>query len=718
MRSTISRRGLLRGTAAISAVPTVGIITTAPADDPIFAVIAEHQAALKASIAANCVRGHLIDGTQEWKIAQSVARPAQRREADAHAAVLETDPTTLAGVVALLEHVGQPEFLEEHEDYPDSRETLLSAMNECLNPWKRRGQDFPLRVAGALRLMAGTVIIQRPSGPDPIYEVIATHRRARAVWNASPYGCMKPGDLGEAEAEAADKVLEDREIGALKDVLTTRPTTIAGLLALLDYIAGHPDYLLREGGKEAETFPALLATTVRSLIAPHLEVSAKAVPSKRDPIFAAIRRHRAAWKDLDSRCGLYADDEAPEAQAALAALHDEVSAAVDDLNNIEPTTIAGAVALLRYVASKREMTELLGVELLDPGVLANALANPRPHDPRPFVFNPEPYDPPDPASIPKREWLYGRHYLRGIVSASLGAPGRLKSTTSMTELIGMGVGRDLFTGEPLECGPLRVAYLNGEENQDELDRRFAGICQRYSITKQDFGGRVWIMSTRDNPIRLAIPGPKGAAVVAEGVVDAVLAWCEARSIDVLAVDPLISFHRVRENDSGDMDLLCKEAFGAIAGKNRSVDLVVHPRKPAPGEINTTIDDLRGSSAQHGAVRTARTFNFMTTVEAAQLGVEENHRRLHVRIENGKGGPGPLGKATWVKIEVENLFNGDQVAIAVSWKPPDHFADHRCSHGSGSELGKIWGISGRQQVTKVARMEGGRTPRIEGAIWLR
>ena len=53
---------------------------------------------------------------------------------------------------------------------------------------------------------------------------------------------------------------------------------------------------------------------------------------------------------------------------------------------------------------------------------------------------------------------------------------------------------------------------------------------------------------------------------------------------------LISFHRVRENDSGDMDLLCKEAFGAIAGKNRSVDLVVHPRKSGPGEINTTIDD--------------------------------------------------------------------------------------------------------------------------------
>jgi AAA domain/Bifunctional DNA primase/polymerase, N-terminal len=320
--------------------------------------------------------------------------------------------------------------------------------------------------------------------------------------------------------------------------------------------------------------------------------------------------------------------------------------------------------------------------------------NPQPAEPPPFVFNPEPYDPPDPASIPKREWLYGRHYLRGIVSASLGAPGRLKSTTSMTELIGMAAGCDLLTGNPLEAGPLRVAYLNGEENQDELDRRFAAICQHYRVTKQDCGGRIWVISTRDNPIRLAIPGPKGAAVVAEGVVEAMLTWCNARSIDVLAVDPLISFHRVRENDSGDMDLLFKEAFGAIAGKNRSVDLVVHPRKPAPGEINTTIDDLRGSSAQHGAVRTARTFNFMTTVEAVQLGIEENHRRLHVRIENGKGGPGPLGKANWVKIEVENLPNGDQVAVAVAWNPPDHFADVTVAH---MEAVRNWGITGEFRV---------------------
>jgi hypothetical protein len=98
-----------------------------------------------------------------------------------------------------------------------------------------------------------------------------------------------------------------------------------------------------------------------------------------------------------------------------------------------------------------------------------------------FTFDPAPYAFPTPASIPPREWLFGRHYIRGAVSASIGAPGRLKSTTSLTEIIGMAVGRDLMTGEPLASGPVRAAYLNGEEVEDELDRRVAAVCQRFGL---------------------------------------------------------------------------------------------------------------------------------------------------------------------------------------------------------------------------------------------
>jgi hypothetical protein len=292
--------------------------------------------------------------------------------------------------------------------------------------------------------------------------------------------------------------------------------------------------------------------------------------------------------------------------------------------------------------------------------------------PAAFTFDLAPYVFPDPAMIPPREWLFGRHYIRGAVSATIGAPGRLKSTTVLTEIVGMVVGRDLMTGEALASGPLRAAYFNGEEVQDELDRRVAAICQHFGLKPQDCGGRLWVRSTRDKPIRVAVRGPRGDAMVQVAVVTALTDWCDQRQIDAIGIDPLISFHAVRESDNGDMDLVCKEAFGTIAGKTRAVDLVHHPRKLAPGESNATVDDARGASSVLGAVRLARTFNFMNTAEAAQLGIAEDDRRRHVRIENGKNNPGPIGKAHWVRIEVENLANGDAVAVSSSWTPPNPF----------------------------------------------
>ena len=283
-----------------------------------------------------------------------------------------------------------------------------------------------------------------------------------------------------------------------------------------------------------------------------------------------------------------------------------------------------------------------------------------------------PYDFPDPASIPAREWLFGRYYVRGTVGATIGAPGRLKSTTTLTEVIGMAVGRDLMTGEALPSGPLRAAYLNGEEIQDELDRRVAATLQRFGVKPSDCGNRLWVRSTLNEPITVAVPGPQGGAVIQQDAVDKLLARCRENQIDVLVLDPLISFHKVRESDNGDMDLVCKQAFQRIAGNSRSVEVVHHPRKLAPGESNATVEDARGASAIIAAVRRARTFNFMTTSEASQLGIPEDDRRRYVRIESGKNTPGPVNKAHWVKIETELLPNGDEVACSTLWKLPNPF----------------------------------------------
>jgi hypothetical protein len=118
---------------------------------------------------------------------------------------------------------------------------------------------------------------------------------------------------------------------------------------------------------------------------------------------------------------------------------------------------------------------------------------------------------------------------------------------------------------------------------------------------------------------------------------------------------------VIENDNSHMDVLIKEGFGAIANLTNSAgELFHHPGKPRPGQADTTVEDGRGASSILWAVRSARVFNFMTPEEAAKLGLSEDERRLHVRISNGKANMGPLGKAKWLKLVVENLPNGDLV----------------------------------------------------------
>jgi hypothetical protein len=277
----------------------------------------------------------------------------------------------------------------------------------------------------------------------------------------------------------------------------------------------------------------------------------------------------------------------------------------------------------------------------------------------------------DPATIPPRQVLYGGHYIRGAISATIGGGGRAKTTGSIYELVSMGVGRELSTGEPLPCGALRVGMLNGEEDQDELDRRVAATCLRYGVTKADLGGRLFVKSVRNNPLRIANM-VNGAPMIEPGAVARLRAFVDGSKLDVLVIDPLVSFHSVPENDNGAMDVVIKEGFGAIAGSTVAVDVLHHPGKPKPGQAETTVEDARGASAVIWAVRVARVFNFMSPDEAIKLGIPEDKRRLHIRVANGKANMGPLGKAKWLRLVVENLPNGDQVACASSFEPPNPF----------------------------------------------
>ncbi|KWV60188.1 hypothetical protein AS156_30070 [Bradyrhizobium macuxiense] len=278
----------------------------------------------------------------------------------------------------------------------------------------------------------------------------------------------------------------------------------------------------------------------------------------------------------------------------------------------------------------------------------------------------------DPATIPKRQSLYEGHYIRGTIGATIGAGGRAKTTRAVYEAVSMAVGFDLATKQALPAGKLRVWFCNGEEDQDELDRRLAATCQHYQIAQADLGGRLYVQSVRNSPLRIA-KLILGMPVIDHGVVKYMENFIRQNSIDVFMVDPLISFHSVGESFNEHMDMVIKEGFGSIAGRTNSAgELFHHPGKPKPGQSETTVEDMRGASSVLWAVRSARVLNFMTPDEAAKLGISGDERRLHIRISNGKANMGPLGKATWMRLVVEDLLNGDLVACASPWAPPDPF----------------------------------------------
>ena len=242
-------------------------------------------------------------------------------------------------------------------------------------------------------------------------------------------------------------------------------------------------------------------------------------------------------------------------------------------------------------------------------------------DPTPFCWR-------DPSTIPRRRWIYKPHYIRRFVSQTVATGGVGKSSLDLVEAPIIVTGLPLLGVTPQESVP--VWYWNGEDPDDELDRRLWAPIIHYGIKREQIEGRLFYDSGRKTKIIIAEQTRDGTKI-AHPVVDGVIGAIRRTNAGVFIVDPFVSSHCVTENDNNAIERVVS-TYAEIADiTDCSIELVHHPRKTGGQEV--TSEDGRGGGAMLMKTRAARVLNVMTEVEAAQAGVE--FRRSYFKMTDDK-----------------------------------------------------------------------------------
>lgn len=296
------------------------------------------------------------------------------------------------------------------------------------------------------------------------------------------------------------------------------------------------------------------------------------------------------------------------------------------------------------------------------------------------AISPTPFQWIDASKIKPREWLYGDHLIRKFVSLTVSPGGLGKSSLALVEAMCMASGRELLKDTVHEPEPLRVWYWNGEDPQEETQRRVIAAAKHYGLKPSDFAPRLFTDSGREQPIILGEVGREGITIN-EKLFLAIEQTMIDNRIDVFMADPFVSAHRMGENDNNAIDAIIKR-LGTLADRtNAAVEIVHHVRKPAKADDITDVNDARGASALIGGVRSARVLNVMPVDIARSAGVPDDLRQRHFSVSNGKANmSAKASQAQWRFLESVCLGNqtetrkADNVGVVTRYELPESAQD--------------------------------------------
>lgn len=287
----------------------------------------------------------------------------------------------------------------------------------------------------------------------------------------------------------------------------------------------------------------------------------------------------------------------------------------------------------------------------------------------------------DPATIPRREFLYGFELRRKQVSATI-APGAAgKTTFKIGRAICMAANKELL-GHRVWNGPHRVWLWNLEDDMEEVEKTVHAFMKLWELTEMDLGGRLFINgvdSVGSAGLKLATEADYGGFRLQQPVAAAVTDALKEQQIDYLDIDPFVSSHAVDENSNQGIDAVAKEWLRIAHEANCAVGLAHHLRKATGAEF--TANDARGAGAMINAARSCLVLQQMSREAAEEFRIDPGERKRFFSIYDDKNNKAPpAAKAEWYEFVGIGLGNEnvgshgpeDSIGTVRRWAPPDAF----------------------------------------------
>lgn len=269
----------------------------------------------------------------------------------------------------------------------------------------------------------------------------------------------------------------------------------------------------------------------------------------------------------------------------------------------------------------------------------------------------------DPATIPLRQWLILGRHARGEGTTIVGPPGTNKSSLLLMDAVQIATGRGLIGDRVDETG--HVLFLVGEDGRRDFEARLAGVLAHYHIAPADLRDRLHVIyQTEVDPSEYTL----GSMVADTAMLNThMFAWLKKfPGLVALFIDPMVSWHRLIENDNAAMQLLCSAFRGLAAQAKIAVAFDHHVTKVSMADPEAHVGNLaalRGASSIAGDMRWAFTMARLKPETATQFGIAEDQRKVYRRLDPLKASYGPDdGAPRILKIESVRIANGEHVGV--------------------------------------------------------